>query len=147
MSGYQAAKQMLAAANRKATGSLAVRDLRGLVKRADVVDTENLTTLIVAVPRYHLKDFQASYEKWCDMVVPRSAKVVAEDSEHSLQRVVLFRRVVDDFKQAARTRGCQVRICQLSCCIFCARGSFFLKFSFHGCFLWLPTNGVMHEAS
>jgi V-type H+-transporting ATPase subunit C len=112
MSSYQGAKQQLAAANRKASGSLAVRDLRGLVRKADVINTENLTTLIVAVPRYHLKDFESSYEKWCDMVVPRSAKVVAEDAEYLLQRVVLFRRVLDDFKLAGRTRGCQV--CQLN---------------------------------
>jgi V-type H+-transporting ATPase subunit C len=41
-------------------------------------------------------------------VVPRSAQTIAKDEEYSLVRVVLFRRLMDDFKSAARTRGCQV---------------------------------------
>jgi V-type H+-transporting ATPase subunit C len=41
--------------------------------------------------------------------VPRSSKVVAEDNDYALVSVVLFRRVIDDFKAAARTKGYQVR--------------------------------------
>jgi V-type H+-transporting ATPase subunit C len=40
--------------------------------------------------------------------VPRSSKHVTEDQDYVLMSVVLFRRVVDDFKTAARVRGFQV---------------------------------------
>jgi hypothetical protein len=43
------------------------------------------------------------------MQVPRSSKHVTEDQDYVLMSVVLFRRVVDDFKTAARVRGFQVR--------------------------------------
>jgi V-type H+-transporting ATPase subunit C len=42
--------------------------------------------------------------------VPRSSKHVTEDQDYVLMSVVLFRRVVDDFKTAARVRGFQVRL-------------------------------------
>lgn len=106
---YQAVKQMVAAANRKLTGSLAVKDLSMLVNPADVVDTENLMTLIVTIPRFHYKEWTTSYEQLAKFVVPRSAKTVAEDGDYVLQRVILFRRVVEDFRLGCRTKGCQVR--------------------------------------
>jgi V-type H+-transporting ATPase subunit C len=37
---------------------------------------------------------------------------VAEDQEYALMSVVLFKRVVDDFKTAARVRGFQVCVQQ-----------------------------------
>jgi V-type H+-transporting ATPase subunit C len=111
---YLAVKQMSAAASRKTGGSLAVKDLKTLVKKEDIVGTENLATIIVTVPNYGIKQFAATYESWCDMVVPRSAKTIAEDGDYALKRVVLFKRFVDDFKQAARTKGCPVR-CQALC--------------------------------
>lgn len=40
--------------------------------------------------------------------VPRSSLVVAEDNDYAVARVVLFKRVVDDFKAAARSKGYQV---------------------------------------
>jgi V-ATPase subunit C len=42
--------------------------------------------------------------------VPRSSKLLSEDSEYALVTVVLFKRVVDDFKSACRTKGYQVLI-------------------------------------
>jgi hypothetical protein len=43
--------------------------------------------------------------------VPRSSQTVSEDNDYALVSVVLFRRVVDEFKAAARQRGYQVRVC------------------------------------
>ena len=105
---YQSIKQSVAAANRKTGGSLAVKDLKSIISQDDIVDTENLATLIVTVPNYGVKTFTSEYESWADMVVPRSGQTVAEDGDYTLKRVVLFRRFVDDFKQNARTKGCQV---------------------------------------
>lgn len=46
----------------------------------------------------------------CLLQVPRSSVVVAEDSDYIVFTVVLFRRVVDNFKTAARQKGFQVRV-------------------------------------
>lgn len=40
--------------------------------------------------------------------VPRSTRRVAEDNDYVLMSVVLFKRVADDFKTAARVKGFQV---------------------------------------
>ena len=88
---------------------MCIRDsLSSIVPREEVVDTENLMTIVVTVPQYAHKDFLSSYETWCEMVVPRSAKEVARDGEYILMRVIIFRRMLDDFKSAARMKSCQV---------------------------------------
>ena len=110
-----ALRSSLAAANRKASGSLAVRDLCPLLAKAPrgrLVDTENLATLAVVVPRGAERDWLASYETLTDFVVPRSggnSGPVAEDGDYVLHTVVLFRRVADAYRAAARSRGFQVR--------------------------------------
>lgn len=40
--------------------------------------------------------------------VPRSSKVISEDNDYYLCTVVLFRRIVDDFKQECRSKGFNV---------------------------------------
>lgn len=55
--------------NRKATGSLAVRDLSGLVSSKDIISTENLVTLFVVVSKHSKLEWQSSYEKFCEFVV------------------------------------------------------------------------------
>ena len=110
-----ALRSALAAANRKASGSLAVRDLAPLLARAPrgrLVDTENLATLAVVVPRGAEREWLASYETLTDFVVPRSggnSGPVAEDGDYVLHTVVLFRRVADAYRAAARAKGFQVR--------------------------------------
>ena len=42
--------------------------------------------------------------------VPRSSKLVSEDSDLALFSVTLFKRVADGFKAAARAKGFQVRL-------------------------------------
>ena len=76
-------------------------------------------TLFVVVAKYGVKDWEASYETLCDFVVPRSSARVAEDNDYALMGVVLFRRVADDFKAAARARGFQVCFICLFVCLFC----------------------------
>lgn len=155
-------RSQLQVAARKQQGSLAVRDLSGLVPPGQLVDTENLTTLLVVVPKAAKGDWVAQYEALTDFVVPRSsevgaadargwgpadgagagwglracgegwasqlprghhttphhtrltspthlAQVVAEDADYLVFTVVLFRRAVDNFKAAARTKGFQAR--------------------------------------
>eukprot|EP00878_Enallax_costatus_P006736 GHUV01007062.1.p1 GENE.GHUV01007062.1~~GHUV01007062.1.p1 ORF type:complete len:354 (+),score=90.62 GHUV01007062.1:158-1219(+) len=109
VSEYNTVKGQMNAAMRKAGGSLAVRDISAVVKPNQVIDSENLCTLFVVVSKYGVKEWETCYEKLCEFVVPRSSKHVAEDQDYVLMSVVLFRRVADDFKTAARVRGFQVK--------------------------------------
>eukprot|EP00879_Flechtneria_rotunda_P001770 GHRR01001934.1.p1 GENE.GHRR01001934.1~~GHRR01001934.1.p1 ORF type:complete len:374 (+),score=111.37 GHRR01001934.1:96-1217(+) len=109
LSEYNTVKSQISAALRKAGGSLAVRDVASIVEPQEVVESENLTTLFVVVSKYSVKEWDTSYEKLCDFVVPRSSNHVAEDQDYVLMSVILFKRVADDFKTAARLRGFQVK--------------------------------------
>eukprot|EP00798_Chlamydomonas_sp_ICE-L_P023180 gene23180-30392_t len=106
---YNTLKGQMSAAARKTGGSLAVRDVSSLVKADSVVDSENLTTLFVIVAKYGVKEWEQAYETMCNFIVPRSSTKISEDNDYALMSVVLFRRVVDDFKAAARSKGFQVR--------------------------------------
>jgi V-type H+-transporting ATPase subunit C len=57
-----------------------------------------------SIDRTLSKHFIAGYEKFVDYVLPRSALLIEEDSEFQLYRVVMFRKVVEDFKNVARER-------------------------------------------
>jgi V-type H+-transporting ATPase subunit C len=106
------ARAAVAAIARKATGSLAVRDLAphlASLPPGALVDTENLVTLAAVVPRGSAREWLASYETLTDWVVPRSASLACEDPDYALYTVTLFRRVGDAFKAAARGLGVQVR--------------------------------------
>ncbi len=106
---YSQARTALQALLRKHAGSLAVRDLSDVVPREGLVATENLTTMVVVVPKAAREDFLAGYEALTDLIVPRSAAEVAEDADYSAYSVVLFRRVADEFKAAARGKGYQAK--------------------------------------
>ena len=105
---YGAAKGALGALTRKAGGSLATRDLGEVLGRAGgagvLTESEHLTTLLVAVPAHALRDWRASYETMAAHVVPRSSKLLAEESDYALVTVVLFRRATDAFRTAAREK-------------------------------------------
>ena len=42
--------------------------------------------------------------------VPRSTRLITEDNDYALMSAVVFKRVAEDFKTAARLRGFQVRV-------------------------------------
>lgn len=115
------------------SGSLLVRQLGDLLGKADLLNTEYISTLLVVVPkcaiclllssprapRNAVNDWNSSYENLCDLVVPRSSlyaflsrvvhahscdSKITEDSEFVLFSVKLFKRVVDDFRNAAREK-------------------------------------------
>lgn len=105
---YNTVKGQLAALSRKQGGSLAVRDLSDVVQKVRLVDSENLTTLLVAVPKHQAGDWFGQYERMAQYVVPRSSRMVLEEGDFQLFTVTLFKRVVDAFKTAAREKGFQV---------------------------------------
>ncbi|KAJ2065166.1 Vacuolar ATP synthase subunit C [Coemansia sp. S2] len=100
---YNAIKNSLATVRRKQTGNLSVKALDGIVTRENcITDSEYLITAFVAVPKNLTKEWTNGYERLTDMVVPRSSKRIAEDSEYVLYSVVLFKRVLDEFTTKAR---------------------------------------------
>nr|AIY85415.1 V-ATPase subunit C1 [Eriobotrya japonica] len=106
---YNNVRSQLNAINRKQSGSLAVRDLSGLVKPEDIIISEHLVTLLAIVPKYPQKDWLSSYETLTNYVVPRSSKKLFEDNEYALYTVTLFSRVADNFRTSAREKGFQIR--------------------------------------
>eukprot|EP00475_Leptophrys_vorax_P044633 TRINITY_DN901_c0_g1_i1.p1 TRINITY_DN901_c0_g1~~TRINITY_DN901_c0_g1_i1.p1 ORF type:complete len:379 (+),score=11.34 TRINITY_DN901_c0_g1_i1:272-1408(+) len=108
-SEYTTVRSQLSAINRKAGGSLLVRDLASIVQDGDMVSSEHMTTLLVVVAKYAEREWLGCYETLSTFVVPRSSKKVTEDNEYALFTVTLFRRVVDTFKVAARDKGFQIR--------------------------------------
>lgn len=69
MSEYNQLKGQVTAAARKQTGSLAVRDLTGLISEEDAVNTENLITLFTVVSKHDKGEWLSTYETLSDFVV------------------------------------------------------------------------------
>ncbi|KAJ3998462.1 hypothetical protein F5050DRAFT_1567138 [Lentinula boryana] len=103
LTNYNLVKGSLIQMQRKKTGNLSVRSLADIVTKEDFIqDSEYLETLLAAVPKNLVKNWNAKYERLANMVVPRSANVVASDDEYTLFSVVIFRRVHDEFIQQCR---------------------------------------------
>ncbi|XXG49733.1 hypothetical protein AAC387_Pa02g3826 [Persea americana] len=66
---YNNVRSQLNAINRKQSGSLAVRDLTGLVKPEDIITSEHLVTLLAVVPKYSQKEWLVRYETLTQYVI------------------------------------------------------------------------------
>lgn len=106
---YSQLKTQVGQMHRKTTGSLAFRDVSELVDRSSLVETDFMTTMLVAVPKSSAKQWWSHYEWLADYVVPRSSKQVTEDSDYILVTAVIFQRSLDQFKHACREYGFQPR--------------------------------------
>ncbi|KAI8927064.1 ATPase, V1 complex, subunit C [Entophlyctis helioformis] len=107
---YSQVKAALQGIQRKTNGNLAVRTLNDIVKKEHfVLDSEYLTTALVAVPKTLTKDWIEQYETLTQMVVPRSTQKIAEDDEYALFTVTLFQRVLEEFGNKAREKKFIVR--------------------------------------
>ncbi|KAI0757223.1 ATPase V1 complex subunit C [Daedaleopsis nitida] len=103
LNNYNLAKGSLVQMQRKKTGNLSVRSLVDIVRKEHFInDSEYMQTMLVAVPKNLVKDWNAKYERLTSMVVPRSSTLVSADDEYSLFSVVIFKRVHDDFAQKCR---------------------------------------------
>jgi len=111
---YTTAERAAAADSRKESGSLVTRSLADVVKPEDVINTEYLTTVFVVVPKSAEKDFLNKYEKITDFVLPRSAKVLTEDTDNKLYSVTVFKRTEDDLKSRLRDLHMVIRDVDLS---------------------------------
>ncbi|KAI8900642.1 ATPase, V1 complex, subunit C [Globomyces pollinis-pini] len=110
LQAYSATKSQLVAIDRKLSGNLSVKSLNEIVKKDHfVLDSEYLTSLIVAVPKASMKEWVDQYETLTQMVVPRSSQKIAEDDEYALFNVTLFQKVVDEFTTKCREHKFIVR--------------------------------------
>lgn len=101
---YNIAKGQLQQLQRKKTGNLSVRSLADVVHKDDFVsrDSEFLQTLLIAVPKDSIKEWQSKYERLTSLVVPRSSSKLAQDDEFALFNVTVFKKVRDEFVQKVR---------------------------------------------
>ncbi|KAG9494596.1 hypothetical protein GDO78_002106 [Eleutherodactylus coqui] len=107
---YNNIKGNLQSLERKTVGSLLTRTLADIVNKEDfVLNSEYLITLLVVVPKTGYAAWQKTYESLSTMVVPRSTKLIAEDTDGGLFTVTLFRKVIDEFKAKARENKFMVR--------------------------------------
>ncbi|KAJ9475277.1 V-type proton ATPase subunit C [Pseudozyma hubeiensis] len=111
LANYNAAKGQLQQLQRKKLGNLSQKSLADVVHKEDFVDSnsEYLETLLVAVPKNNVKDWQAKYERLTNMVVPRSSHKIDADSEYALFNVTVFKKVKDEFVQKCRENKFVVR--------------------------------------
>jgi len=95
---------------RKQGGNLLVKDLSEIVQKKHVIEeSEFMELVLVCVPKSNQKLWETEYEKLAKWVVPRSADVIAQDSDYILYRVVVFKQSLDEFKHAARDKKYVVR--------------------------------------
>jgi V-type H+-transporting ATPase subunit C len=91
------------------SGNLVARDLTNLVPAQSLKETEYLTTLLVVVPSTNFQQWKDSYETLTEFVLPRSTDLIYQDKDAGLWSVTLFKKVVEDFKLAAREQKWIVR--------------------------------------
>lgn len=83
-----------------------------VVMEGDFVETEHLTTVVVVVPGDLVNEWIKGYERLQQFVVPRSAKrfELPEDKDGAtLWRVIVFKKGVDELRQAAAAKKFTVR--------------------------------------
>ncbi|XP_018566843.1 V-type proton ATPase subunit C [Anoplophora glabripennis] len=109
-SAYNNLKGSLQNLEKKQTGSLLTRNLADLVKKEYfILDSEYLQTLLVIVPKSQFHEWNTTYEKITDMIVPRSSQLITQDHEYGLFTVTLFKKVADEFKLHSREKKFVVR--------------------------------------
>jgi V-type H+-transporting ATPase subunit C len=95
------------------SGNLQVKSLDGIIHKEQIVDSEYLQTLFVAVPKNNYKQWETTYEDIDEhisgYVVPNSSELIAEDNEYGLWSVVLIRKMAADFESVCRKNKFIVR--------------------------------------
>jgi len=102
-------KGSLQTIERKTQGNLMVRGLADLISEEDAMVSEYMISVYVVVQKGQMKDFEGSFERMATYVVPRSAKLLFEDTEYGLYRVIIFKKSLDEFKASAREKRYTMR--------------------------------------
>eukprot|EP00835_Amoeboradix_gromovi_P005016 NODE_434_length_8679_cov_0.241142.p4 type:complete len:273 gc:universal NODE_434_length_8679_cov_0.241142:254-1072(+) len=100
MAVYNQTKSQLQQLERKQSGTLLTKSLSEIVKKEDfVIGSEYLITILVVVPSKLEEEWNSEYETISEMVVPRSAKKLANDTDYCLYTVVIFKKFKDSFTE------------------------------------------------
>lgn len=110
LNNYNLAKGSLIQMQRKKTGNLSIRSLVDIVTKENFIrDSEYMETLLVAVPKNLVKEWNSKYERLTSMVIPRSSSSLVSDEDYTLFSVVIFRRVHEEFVSKCRDNKFIVR--------------------------------------
>ncbi|KXN84787.1 V-type proton ATPase subunit C 1-B [Leucoagaricus sp. SymC.cos] len=110
LNNYNLVKGSLTQMQRKQMGNLSTRSLADVVSAEDFIpESDYMETVLVAVPKNLVKEWNTKYERLAQMVVPRSSKLIKADDEFTLFAVVIFKRVHDEFIQKCRDNKFIVR--------------------------------------
>ncbi|CAG8141907.1 unnamed protein product [Penicillium olsonii] len=102
-SQYNQVKNTLSTLQRKQTGNLSTKSLASVIDPKSIIqNSEYIETHLIAVPAQLVKDFLQTYETVAPMVVPRSAQLVASDSEFTLYAVTSFKKHSVEFVHKCR---------------------------------------------
>ncbi|KAF2862667.1 ATPase, V1 complex, subunit C [Piedraia hortae CBS 480.64] len=102
---YNQTRTSLAQAQRNTTGNLSQKSLTTVVNPERLLlpdQSEYLQQHLIAVPNSATKEFLKSYETLVPMVVPRSATMLAKDSEFQLWAVTVFKKHSAEFLHKCR---------------------------------------------
>lgn len=102
---YNTTKTNLASIQRSQTGNLSQKSLAAIVNPEALLkpdDSEYLQQHLIAVPNTLVKDFLKTYEGLVEMVVPRSANLLAKDDEFHLYVVTVFKKYSTEFVHKCR---------------------------------------------
>eukprot|EP00834_Sanchytrium_tribonematis_P007173 NODE_613_length_5385_cov_1.452138.p1 type:complete len:282 gc:universal NODE_613_length_5385_cov_1.452138:1493-648(-) len=90
--------------NRKMTGTLLTRHLGNIIQKSDfILGSEYLQTELIVINNQLEQEWLNTYETISEMVVPRSTKKIAQDTDYCLYSVVVFKKFRDQF--AAKIKG------------------------------------------
>lgn len=109
-SAFDLINQKIQAELKSHKGNLLTKDVSTMVKESDfVVGSETMKTALVCVSKTMYQAWFDNYETLSSMVVPRSSRLIAEDSEYGLFAVIIFRKVEDSFIYGCRQKGFYVK--------------------------------------
>ncbi|XP_044537772.1 V-type proton ATPase subunit C 1-like [Gracilinanus agilis] len=107
---YEKLKENVNTMEKKQEGGFLTKSLAQIVKKEDfVLDSEYLVTILVVVSKANYEEWVKHYETLSDFVVPRSSRIISQDSDNYLCNVTLFKKVVNYFTTKAKERNFFVR--------------------------------------
>ena len=109
MSKYQTSVRDLSIENKKESGTLLTRRLDKDIPDDIILDSEYMQSVFVVIQKSQHKEFKKGYESLCDYVVPESDILVTSDDDYELHRVIVFKKLLDDFKGGCRENHYNVR--------------------------------------
>jgi len=116
IASYAEKQNLLTTITKKDAGNVLTKDLADVLKNPiakpeDFFYSTHFTTMICIVPKNQVENWEANYETFVDMIVPKSTKRFNyEDKDgYSLYRVILWKDIVQDFTEECKKYKIAVR--------------------------------------